>query len=197
MIYFLVAIASLALLVSSAWAYESPQGIEPVYVPGSTNLSAQGQNSWEYEYKSAQKDAIAGSGFDVAIAKGGALYYDTNYLGGAYTVTPYGGGTGKFAGNDQVSANMIACIAGRIVATGDSTFFPCITRGYVDQASYDGTGGIVIGGSLCIGTQASTVGNLIPCASGVVSPIKALKAVSSGTGNAAANTGLPVIIESR
>jgi len=82
--------------------------------------------------------------------KGHALYYSENELTGLYKVTRAYSGTGS----DAASAKQIACIAARAVATGDAAAFPCVTKGYVDYAYYDATGGIAVGGYLCVGSAA-------------------------------------------
>lgn len=165
--YFAVLVA---LFVSvNAFGYSSPAGVDPAV------------GGYDVETKSAVKSEA--SSYSDAISKGHALYYSENELTGLYKVSRYYSG----AGNDAASVKRAACIAGRDVATGDTATFPCVTKGYVDYALYAAVAApgapIAVGDYLCISTQATALGRLVPCASGVTSPFMALEAkTTTGTG---------------
>jgi len=161
--YLVILIAG--LVSANALAYVSLQGNDP-------NLGA-----YDSEYKSAVKSETAL--YSDAISKGHGLYYDENSYTGLYKVSRYS----TLTYNAAAATPFIAGIAGRAVATGDTAAFPLVTRGYVDYAKYDATGGIAVGGFLCVGTAASVKGILVPCAASVTSGIVSLEAKSSGTGS--------------
>lgn len=168
-------IAALALIVGvDAQAYTSPSSVD--FAVGGV----------EVEARAAVKSST--DLYSDAITKGHGLYYSENELTGAYKVSRYS----AEVANSAAAAKLIACIAGRDVATGDTASFPCVTRGYVDYAKYDATAAIAKGGYLCIGTAASVKGVLLACDTNVVSPIMALEAKASGAGS-----DLKVLVQSR
>lgn len=166
----------LALLVAlalplNALAYVSNQGTDP------------GVGGYEQEYKSVTKSTTAS--YSDAITKGHAVFYDENDYTGLYKVSRYNSQT-QFG---AASAKYHACITTRDVATGDTSLFPCVTRGYVEYVQFiagDSASGnnvkITAGDYLCIGTGATNKGKLLPCNSSVISPFLALETkTSSGT----------------
>lgn len=174
-----IAILGALLLPAVAMAYVSNQGTDPA------------AGNYESEYKTAQKSTTAL--YSDAVSRGHGLFYDENDYTGLYKVSRYDSQT-QFA---AASAKRHACIASKDVATGDTGYFPCVTRGYVDYARYiagtaQGGGNVPIaaGDYLCIGTAATNKGSLLPCNANVVSPFVALEAKTSGT------TGLKVLVKS-
>ncbi len=170
------------ILPSVAGAYVSNQGADPA------------NGSYESEYKSAQKSTTAS--YSDAISRGHGLFYDiTNTAAGAYSVSRYNSGSY----NTAAVQNLVACIARRDVATGDTSVFPCVTRGYVDYARYAvhsglaGAGALAAGGYLCVNTADTGKGVLVPCGSGIVSNIISLEAKSANT----SGSDLKVLIQSR
>lgn len=151
----------------------------------------------EREYRVVVKSTTAG--FSDAISKGDVLKLDTVNSNDGYTVTRVGE-------NNVATTSLIACIAEKAIATGNDAQVRCISKGYVDFASYDASGGFGIraGQKLCM----NGVGAAVPCAAcdnalGFVnscwlgsatanSPITALEAKASGTGS-----NLKVYINSR
>lgn len=144
-------------------------------------LSASGNDPENGSYDTETKVAVKSeeATYSDAISKGHGLYYSENELTGLYVVSRYYSG----AGNDAASAKLIACIAGRDVATGDVAGFPCAVRGYVDYAIYDATSSISKGNYLCVGNAATVKGKLINCNANVVSPIVSLEGKASGSGS--------------
>lgn len=137
----------------------------------------------DVEYATVVKvDSV--TGYDAAISKGHALFYEdgSGGLSGLYQVSRAYSGTQ----NTALASRVSACIAAKDVATGDLGGFPCVTKGYVDYAKYAAVtfhAPITKGGYLCISNSATSLGFLVPCASGVTSPFIALEDKSStGTG---------------
>lgn len=172
---------ALFIVSLSAHAYVSQQGTDPSLSP-------------EIETKSVQKSSTAL--YSDAITSGDPVSYDVgNSPTGAYVVTKNGPISHSAAdrGLTQKAADLIAGFAQRAVATGDTSLFSVVVRGYV-TAAYDAdvNGAIATGTSLCIGGLASTRGKLLACDSGVISPIISLENKASGTGSA-----LKVLIKSK
>jgi len=114
------------------------------------------------------------------------LTYDLGNVVDGYTVTAVGE-------NSVIGANKIACIAEKVIATGNTSQFRCITKGYVPFLRYDATNAISVGEKLCAnaGGEAvqcaacDTAGGTNDCQFGVAtsnSGIISLESKASGTG---------------
>lgn len=113
--------AILALSLSNqAHAYSSATGPDP---KNATSNSGQ-----EIETKLVVKSAASGS--SQAIVAGDVLGYDQTAKDG-YTVT-------KAITQDQRGLKTLACVALEPIATGDTQYHPCITKGFVN-IPVDGT----------------------------------------------------------
>lgn len=204
---FLILALALAALAPSAWAYNSEGALDPnVCVPTNTNTGGTPQCSYDDEYKTVIKTQQAG--YSDQIPAGDALWYSTANsnadIVGLETVSMVApSGVSSGAGSDLQINNLAyqACIlpttaytdvgsgsstkyAG--IATGFNAAFRCITRGYAlanyDFSGFSGSGGVVPATTyLCISSQASTKGNLVPCSGTVISNIQALEPKSWGT----------------
>jgi hypothetical protein len=124
------------------------------------------------------------TGYDDAVSKGHALFFEDGVggLSGLYQVSRNYSGTY----NTALASKLSACIATKDVATGDVAGFPCAVKGYVDYALYSVAGiydPISVGSYLCISDQATALGRLVGCASGVTSPFIALEAKTTGSGS--------------
>lgn len=164
----------LALVISTdAHAYTSASGNDP------------SAGSYDVESKVGVKSETAL--YSDAIAVGQALYYQEDALTGLYVASRYYSGTANAATARPYQFG----IAQRAVATGDTGGFPVAVRGYVNNAIYDATSPIAVGGYLCIGTAATVKGKLIGCDSSVTSNFISLETKASGSG-----TDLKVRIDS-
>lgn len=153
----------------------------------------------EQEYRVVKKSETAG--VSDAVSVGHILTYDIRNNNDGYTVTRVGG-------NNVASTNIIACIASKAIATGDTGLFRCVSKGYVDNLRYDATTAIPVGAKLCSNTSGVAVvcaacsndtdgntGAANSCRFGTAtqnSPIVALEAKASGTGS-----DLKALIKSR
>lgn len=130
----------------------------------------------------AKVDSVAG--YDDAITKGMGVFFEdgTGDPSSGYKVSINYSGTY----NTAIASKFSACIAARNVATGDLGGFPCAVKGYVDYALYSAvtlSAPIAIGDYLCISDQASVMGRLVKCGSGITSPYISLETKSTtGTG---------------
>lgn len=161
-------IACLALVSGKAHAYLTLAGADPSANP-------------DKEYKAAQKSTTAGVS-DAIGAAGELLSYDyANNAAGGYIVSRVGGGV-----QNPEGSTLIAGVATKAVATGDTGYFLIQTRGYA-TVKYDATDAITRGLPVC----ANSVGAAIRCAGQVASASKviALETKASGTG-----TDLKVIV---
>lgn len=125
----LVAVALMA--ATTAHAYNSPVGADPK------------NSNFNVEYKQIVKSAVAGE--SGAIAKGDILTYASAYDG--YSVTKMGGGA------SVAQQKAIACVATDAIATGDTNYHLCATRGYIDYAKYDATIPFTAFGNVCVNAQ--------------------------------------------
>lgn len=178
---------AMLFFATNAFGYTSGQSNPPAGAP-------------ELEFRSVKKSETAG--FSDAISKGHILTYDIRNTNDGYTVTRVGG-------NNVASANIIACVAPRAIATGDTAIYRCVSKGYVDFLRYDATTPIAVGSKICadasgvavVCAACSIAGDGVPpgaannCRFGTAtenSPIVALEAKASGTGS-----DLKVLIKSR
>ena len=189
----LLALLAGLLLVPKAQAYVSLMGNDPnVTVPncssvgGSANTGYPCEGSYDYEYKDVVRTQT--TGYNDAIAQFQPLYYsqlgaDVSTL---QTVSLEAGNEIQGNVGTQLQVSFQACFAGKAIATGYNAAFQCQTRGpaYVPYSTTWGcvggacgtvAGSIQPGSDLCIGSQATSYGLLIPCNSGVLSKIKALE----------------------
>lgn len=152
------------------------------YYSGAINPNNPGEH--EVEYKTVVKTTV--EGLSQAVVRGDVLSLDTAYHNDGYTVT-------KVGANTAASANRIACIAYKAIATGN-TASSCVTRGFVDYLRYDATVPIAEGSKLC----ANSAGRAVVCtgcsetaylnavcansSASANSPIVSLEQKPSGTG---------------
>lgn len=121
-------------------------------------------------------DGVAG--YQDAITKGMGIFYEDG------TGDPSSGykGSINYSGtyNTALAQKLTACIAARSVASGDLGGFPCVSNGYVDYALYSAVASpgapIAIGDYLCVSNLATSLGRLVKCGSGIISPFIALEA---------------------
>lgn len=126
----LILILGLALLAPTltpeAHAYSSPAGADPDKSGIGTGA---GQNlSNDIETKAIKKSTTAGS--SEALVAGLVVAYDQTALDG-YTVT-------RAVTQDRLGLNTLACVTVDTVATGDTAYHQCITKGMV-YVQFDGT----------------------------------------------------------
>ena len=167
---FLFSLLAGLVVAANAFAYSSGDAGDP-------NLTFR-----DVETKSVVKvDSV--TGYDAAISKGHALFYEdgSGGLSGLYLVSRNYSGTY----NTALASKVSACIASKDIATGNLAAFPCVTKGYVDYALYNTETNcpIVKGDYLCISDLSTSLGRLVPCASGITSPFVALED-KSGSGGA-------------
>lgn len=113
--FVLVALA-LAFAATQAKAYNSPVGPDPKN--GEANV----------EYKYVVKSDVSGE--SAAVSRGQVLFYASAADG--YTVTNMGQ-----ANTSSDSQHRVACVAAEDIATGDSAYRRCVTRGFVNYLRYD------------------------------------------------------------
>jgi hypothetical protein len=164
---FLAFVLAFAVHTVPAFAYSSASHYDPNFPTGT-----------DVETKVVKRSQVAT--YSDAIPAGAGVYYSETELPYLSTVSLYYSGTGI----DQISADFIAGVATRSVATGSNAGFQIVTRGYVGNALFDASGGaIALDGALCVSRAAdATRGKLIACTGGVRSPIHALEAKASGSG---------------
>lgn len=140
-------VIALALLVCSAvvsYAYNSPVGTDPK------------NGNFDVEYKYIVKSAVAGE--SSSIAKGDVLLYASALDG--YTVVRVGGA------NTVAAQNKVACVAAEDIATGDTGYHRCVSRGYVDFLKYDATIPFTAFNAVCVNAEGVVEG----CVSGNLGP---------------------------
>ncbi len=142
-----------------AEAYSSNVGADPV------NASP------DIETKAVKKSVEAGQSASVSV--GHILSYSSANDG--YSVT-------RIGANTPIGTNRNACVADRAIATGNTGYVTCITKGLVN-VKYDATVAIVAGMKLCSDTEG--VG--VVCAGSSTDPSSPL---SLTKGQATANSGI-------
>lgn len=105
----------------------------------------------EREYRHVKKSETAG--VSDAIAVGDILFFDTINNNDGYTVTRVGA-------NTVASASRIACIATKVIATGNTGLNRCLSKGYFPNTSFTTSSQIVIGQKVC----GNAAGQAVPCA---------------------------------
>ncbi len=178
---FLLTLGLVALLTApKAHAYSSAAGPDP---KNATSNSGQ-----EIETKLIVKSATASA--SQALDKGVFVMYDTTAQDG-YTVTR---AIGQSGGYDSITGvKTLACATLVSVASGDTQYHPCITRGFANVA-YDGTTFPLVAGSpACLRSD----GVLRGCILG--SPVEATANTGIVPLKSATDSGslLPVIINLR
>lgn len=169
---FLFALVGALTLAVNAYAYTSAPSGDPVLGFRDT------------EYRTVVKvDSV--TGYDDAITKGMGVFFEDD---GAGTITSGYKVSINYSGtyNTALASRLSACIAARNVATGDLGGFPCVVKGYVDYALYSAVASfapIAKGDYLCISDEATVMGRLVKCGSGVTSPYISLEdKTSTATG---------------
>jgi hypothetical protein len=154
-----------------ALAYNSPVGTDP--------------KNENFNQETIQAVKSASSGVSDAIVAGDVLSFSSASDG--YTVTRVGAAT--VLGN-----RLIACVALQDVATGNTGYFPCVTRGFVQKLNFNASTAIEVGDKLCTNTSGQAVictacSATVPGANGCEqgqgtedSGIVALEARSAGSG---------------
>lgn len=138
-------LAGLALWVGSltfheptAQAYSSQAGADPDRTGIGNGADAPFSN--EVEVKGVKKSATAGA--SEALTSGLVVMYDTTANDG-YTVT-------RAVTQSVEGHNMLACVIEDTVATGDTNYHRCITKGFA-RLQFDGTSQpIVAGRQVCV-----------------------------------------------
>ena len=163
---------ALFALSTQAFAYSSAVGSDP----------KNGEGNVEYKY--VVKSAIAGE--SAAVSKGQVLFYASAYDG--YTVTNMGQ-----SNTSADSQHAIACIAADAIATGDTGYRRCVTRGYVDYLYYDANAAAITQFRPVCGNNAGSVSgcglavtsaqNLTGSATAALGKIVPLQTKASGVGN--------------
>lgn len=128
-----------AMPINQAHAYSSAAGPDP--------KNATGNSGQEIETKLIVKSATASA--SQALDKGVFVMYDTTAKDG-YTVTRAITQSGGW--DASTGLKMVACATLVSVASGDTQYHPCITKGFANVA-YDGTGagtGLVAGVPACL-----------------------------------------------
>lgn len=156
---FLLALA--LAFATNAHAYSTTPGVDPK------------NGSPDVETKQIVKTAVAGE--SASISKGHVLSYASAADG--YSVSRIG--QSNLVGSDQ---NRIACVAAEDVATGDTAYELCVTKGFVDFLKYDATLPITVFNSLCVNYEGVAVA--CPAAGSATrnTGIIALETKASGTG---------------
>ena len=148
-------------LGANAFGYSSPAGVDPK------------NNTHDQEYKAVVKSAVDGESSSVSF---GHLLSHAAVVDG-YTVTRIAGGA---IGNVLAQAKVM-CVAAQDIATGNSSYNKCISKGFVDFLKYDATVAIVAFSKIC----ANTEGIAVACTGteATQSGITALEAKVNGTGS--------------
>jgi hypothetical protein len=161
-----------AIITTLAHGYNSPVASDPK------------NENFNVEYKYIVKSAVAGE--SGAIAKGDVLTYASAYDG--YTVTKMGGGA-------SVAQQLaLACVAAEDIATGDSGYHRCVTRGYINYVKYNATIPFSAFGNVCVNSNgvvegctgakvAVGVDGVSGTATAALGRIIPLQTKSSGTGS--------------
>lgn len=168
----LLSAIAFAALATTAYGYNSPVASDPK------------NDNFNVEYKYVMKSAVAGE--SGAIAKGDVLTYASAYDG--YSVTKMGGG----ASVPQQMA--LACVAAEDIATGDTGYHRCVTRGYINYLKYDATIPFARYGNVCVNSNgvvegcavakvAVGVDGLSGTATAALGRIVPLETKTSGTGS--------------
>lgn len=142
---FLILGLALATLFTAqnAWAYSSGVGVDPKNDdPGHGNTGY-----GDYETKTIVKSATAGK--SASIAPRYVLAYSSEADG--YTVT-------RMVTRTAAGLRQLACVSMDDIATGDTAYHRCITKGYV-RVRYDGsTYGIEAGVPACVNQDGIVTG---------------------------------------
>lgn len=156
--YFLLAIA-LTAFANTAHAYNNTPGTDP------KNGSA------EVEYRQVVKHSVAGE--SAAVSKGHVLFYSSALDG--YTVS-------RIGGTAVIDHNRAVCIASEDIASGDTGYNLCATRGFVDYLKYDATLPITAFNNLCVNYEGIAVACAASYGASRNTGIMALESKASGTG---------------
>ncbi len=128
------------LVPKEAHAYNSPEGSDP-------DRTGIGNGAWDFgtgdiETKAVKKSGTAGA--SEALISGLVVAYDPTALDG-YTVTR------AVAQQTNLALNTYACVITETVATGDTAYHRCITKGFA-RVRYvsSGTTALVAGRMACV-----------------------------------------------
>jgi hypothetical protein len=145
-------------LSGAAHAYSSNAGADPV------------NDSPDIETKAIVKSRVSGESSSVSV--GHILTYAA--INDGYTVT-------RIGANTPFGTNKIACVADRAIASSDTGYFTCITKGLVN-VKYDATIAITAGMKLCSNAE----GVAVSCAG----PVNGSATLSPAFGSTTANSGI-------
>ncbi len=164
-------LAGLALLAGSltpdrAHAYSSPTGVDP--------RNSEGNLGGDIETKQTVKSAVAGS--SEALIAGLVVAYDGTADDG-YTVT-------RAVAQTVVGQNRLACVTVDTVATGDTNYHRCITKGFARVRYRASTYAIEDGRPACVDADGYVRGCWLSAAEATANTgIIPLEAKSSADGS--------------
>lgn len=165
-------VLGLALAISAtenkAHAYSSPVGVDPISVDDGTGNGGLG----DIEVKQIKKSTVSGES-DAITARRVLMYAAAN---DGYTVT-------RVVSQTNAGMARLACVSMDSIATGDTAYHQCITKGFV-RLKYDaGTYPIVAGRQACVDAngvvRGCSMGNAEATA---ISGVVPLESKSSGSG---------------
>lgn len=185
----LLTFAGLALMVGAltfheheAKAYGSQAGADPDRTGIGDGSDEPFTN--EVEVKAIKKSALAGA--SEALISGLVVMYDQTALDG-YTVT-------RAVTATRAGISSYACTIQEVVATGDTNYHRCITKGYA-RVRFDGTGDapIVAGFPVCVNASGVVRG----CKLGSALEATANTGIIPLRSNTNTGTDLPVLLNLR
>ncbi len=162
---------SASLTTERAEAYSSAVGVDP---KNEDQLNGNGNGGYgDYETKAIVKSAVASS--SGLVSRGLMLAYTS--VADGYTVT-------RQVTRTVPGQRLLACMATDDIATGDTAYHRCITKGFV-RVKYDASAyPIVVGVPACVDANGIVTGCALSGGEATVNTgIIPLESISAGTGN--------------